>query len=65
LQITSKDINIDDPGFKLKIKLSGDGAKMSKLTNFVVISFAVLNKDDDVMASRGIILKGNAAIYIQ
>jgi hypothetical protein len=38
---------------------------MSKLTNFVVISFAVLNKDDDVMASRGIILKSKVAIYIQ
>ncbi|CAB3992347.1 Hypothetical predicted protein [Paramuricea clavata] len=36
-------IDISDPTFKLDIKLSGDGAKMSRLTNFVVISFSVLN----------------------
>ncbi|CAB3978408.1 Hypothetical predicted protein [Paramuricea clavata] len=46
-------IDISDPTFKLDIKLSGDGAKMSRLTNFVVISFSILNNKKDVMSSKG------------
>ena len=43
-----------NPGFKLDVKISGDGGKMSRITNFVVISFSVLNDEKDVMSSKGI-----------
>jgi hypothetical protein len=49
---TQGTINISDPEFKLDIKISGDGAKMSLLTNFVVISFSILNNEKDVMSSK-------------
>ena len=49
-------IDLDDPNLELQVKLSGDGAKMSRLTNFVVISFSVLNNKSDVMSSRGMLL---------
>jgi hypothetical protein len=39
----------------LKVKVSGDGGKMSRLTNFVVISFSVLNGDNDMMSSKGML----------
>ena len=52
-QISQEKLNIEEPNFKLKIKISGDGAKMSRLTSFIVISFSVLNNGEDVMLSRG------------
>ena len=36
-----------------KVKLSGDGAKMTRLTGFVIISFSLLNDEDAVMSSKG------------
>lgn len=36
-----------------RIKISGDGAKMSMLTNFVVVSFAILSDKQKVMSSKG------------
>ena len=38
---------------KVKIKLSGDGTKMSRLTSFITVSFSVLNNDEDLMSSKG------------
>lgn len=38
---------------KYKIKLSGDGAKMTRLTSFVIVSFSILNDQDAVMSSKG------------
>jgi hypothetical protein len=35
------------------VKVSGDGAKMTRLTNFIVISFSVLNLGETVMSSKG------------
>ena len=52
-QINKGDINCSDPDFKLNIKISGDGAKMTRLTNFVVISFSILKNKKDVMSSKG------------
>ena len=45
----------DEAPVKFKVKLSGDGAKMSRLTGFVIISFAILNDEDAVMSSKGLI----------
>ena len=38
---------------KLKVKISGDGAKMSRNTNYIVLSFAVLNEGEEVLTSKG------------
>ena len=37
----------------IKVKISGDGAKMIRLTNFIIISFSILNAEDTVMSSKG------------
>ncbi|XP_028417002.1 uncharacterized protein LOC114541217 [Dendronephthya gigantea] len=37
---------------KLRIKISGDGAKMTRMTSFVIMSFSLLD-NDDVMSSKG------------
>ena len=52
-QINQNKIDIDDSGLTVQIKISGDGAKMTKLTSFIVISFSVLNNDEDPMSSKG------------
>ena len=38
---------------KIKVKISGDGARMTRLTNFIIISFSILNAEDTVMSSKG------------
>lgn len=48
---SASDDTAETPAFK--IKLSGDGAKMTRLTGFVVISFSLLNDEDAVMSSKG------------
>ena len=35
------------------VKISGDGAKMSRLTNFVVLSFCLLSEGEKVMSAKG------------
>ena len=37
----------------LKIKISGDGAKMTKKSNYILLSCALLQKKDEVMAAKG------------
>ena len=37
---------------KIQIKLSGDGAQMSRSTNFMMFSFALLQLDESVMSSK-------------
>ena len=39
----------------VKVKIRGDGAKMTRLTNFIIISFSILNVADTVMPSKGVI----------
>ena len=39
-------------GEKVRVKISGDGANMTRKTSFVVISFSVIDSDD-VMSSKG------------
>ncbi|CAB4025926.1 Hypothetical predicted protein [Paramuricea clavata] len=38
---------------KYNIKFSGDGAKMTRLTGFIIISFSILNDGGTAMASKG------------
>ncbi|XP_048586462.1 uncharacterized protein LOC5510708 isoform X2 [Nematostella vectensis] len=37
----------------VRIKLSGDGARMSRSSNFILLSFAILNAPDDLLSSKG------------
>lgn len=37
----------------IKIKISIDGAKMSRTTNFVILSFSLLQNEESVMSSKG------------
>jgi hypothetical protein len=37
---------------KIQIKISGDGAQMSRSTNFMMFSFAMLQLDENVMSSK-------------
>jgi hypothetical protein len=36
-----------------RVKISGDGAKMSRLTNFVILSFSLLSDGEKVMSTKG------------
>ena len=49
LQIENGEI---EKGEKVRVKISGDDASMTRQTSFVIISFSVLDCDD-VMSSRG------------
>ncbi|KXJ10506.1 hypothetical protein AC249_AIPGENE18777 [Exaiptasia diaphana] len=51
--LKDRDIPIDDKVEKIKVKLSGDGARMTRLTGLIIISFAILNDEDSVMSSKG------------
>ena len=40
-------------GEKIKVKLSGDGARMSRVSNFILLSFSILQSADDLLSSKG------------
>ena len=45
---------VEDPeGQNFKIKISGDGARFSRTTNFLMISYAILEGDQEVLSSAG------------
>ena len=48
---TNPDFDYDNQ--TIKIKLSGDGARMTRNTSFIILSFALLQGADDVMSARG------------
>ena len=52
-----KDLQKKDPSFVInkpfKIKISGDGAKMSRSTKFIILSFCLLQTGKKVMLLRG------------
>ena len=37
-------------GEKVKVKLSGDGARMSRVSNFILLSFSILQSADDLLS---------------
>ena len=39
---------------KVKVKISGDGARMTRLTNYVILSYCMLDDSKDVLAAKGI-----------
>lgn len=38
---------------KIRIKLNGDGARMTRNSNFIILSFAILQSGQDVMSAKG------------
>lgn len=44
----------------IKVKINGDGAKLSRTTNFMILSFSLLQTGDRVMTSS----KGNRTLCI-
>ena len=43
----------DDHDQPIKVKISGDGARMTRNSSFILLSFALLQAGDDVMAAKG------------
>lgn len=37
----------------IKVKISGDGAQMNRTSNFILMSFALLESTDDILAAKG------------
>jgi hypothetical protein len=37
----------------IKVKISGDGAQMTRTSNFILMSFALLQFTDDILAAKG------------
>lgn len=48
----------ENANHKLRIKISGDGARMTRVTSFVIMSFSFLDSDD-VMSSKGMTIFGH------
>lgn len=40
-------------GEKVKVKLSGDGTRMSSASNFILLSFSILQSTDSLLSSKG------------
>ena len=40
-------------GETVQVKISGDGARMTRRSNFILMSFALLQSSDDIMAAKG------------
>ena len=40
-------------GEKVKVKLSGDEARMSRVSNFISLSFSILQSTYDLLSSKG------------
>ena len=38
----------------IKVKISGDGARMTRNSNYIIMSFSILQKEEELMSSRGI-----------
>ena len=38
---------------KIKIKINGDGARMTRNSNFILLSFSILQTEESVMSAKG------------
>ena len=45
--------NVLQEGEKVKVKLSGDGARMSRVCNFILLSLSILQSTEDLLSSKG------------
>ena len=51
----------------IDVKISGDGAQMTRLSTYMLLSFSVLQSQQEVMSSQGTVemLSVNGTNYIQ
>lgn len=49
-------------GKKVKVKLSGDGARMSRMSNLILLSFSILQSTDHLLWSEGTITNNTVLI---
>lgn len=49
-------------GKKVKVKLSGDGARMSRVSNLILLSFSILQSTDHLLWSEGTITNNTVLI---
>lgn len=49
----SRDHSVSDTQRAIKVKISGDGARMTRNSNYIILSFSILQKEDQLMSSRG------------
>lgn len=40
----------------VKVKISGDGARMTRLTNYVILSYCILTETEDTLSAKGNII---------
>ena len=45
--------NIITDGEPIKVKISGDGARMTRTSNYILMSFGKLQTSDDIMSAKG------------
>ena len=45
--------DFDTTNDKIKIKINGDGARMTRNSNFILLSFSILHTGESVMSSKG------------
>jgi hypothetical protein len=45
--------NIISDGVPLRVKISGDGANMTRSSNYVLMTFGLLDASEDLMAAKG------------
>lgn len=49
--------NVLQEGEKVKVKLSGDGARMSRVSNFILCTLSILQSKEDLLSSKGNYMK--------
>lgn len=49
--------NVLQESEKVKVKLSGDGACMSRLSNFILLSLSILQRTEDMLSLKGNYMK--------
>ena len=52
--LLQRQANLLQEGEKVKVKLSGDGARMSRVSNFILMSMSILQSKDDLLSSKGV-----------
>ena len=53
LIISKKNNDFDPINGKIKIKINGDGARMTRNSNFILLSFPILQTRESVMSDKG------------
>ena len=53
MQFQGESSDHSDTQTPIKVKISGDGARMTRNSNYIILSFSILQKEDELMSSRG------------